>query len=262
MLMFKKIIEYLRKKLLKNYLDIKTIFGNNYTILELGNGAKLRFRNVDQIGRALYFNRNFENNIVTHIVNNIHENDVVIDIGANIGYYTIQFAKKTSSKGKVLAIEPNPTMYKELLYNIKLNNYNNILLDDSALNDQKGSADFYIPRIGKEGHASLFPNVSFEVSEKIKVNLDTLDDILDKYQINKVDLIKIDVEGAELSIFKGAKKLLSSKFKPKIYFECSEITCEAFGHNVIDVLKFLDDLDYLIKQIDYGYYFARPKSKV
>lgn len=164
-------------------------------------------------------------------------------------------------KGKILAFEPNPAMYEELLYNIKLNNFNNIQLDSSALSDHKGCADFCIPKIGKEGQGSLFPNESFEVSGKIKVNLDTLDNMLEKYQINRVDLIKIDVEGAELSIFKGAKKLLSSKVKPKIYFECSEITCEPFGHNVIDVLKFLDGFDYLIKQIDYGYYFACSKNK-
>ena len=168
--------------------------------------------------------------------------------------------KYFGEKGHLIAFEPNPTMVEQLETNIHLNKLNNVTVESIALSDTKGVAEFCLPKSGRESHGSLMPNDTFETIEHITVKTDQLDDTLAKLNITKVDFIKLDAEGAEMLIFKGAKKLLSGTNKPVIIFECAENLCLPFKHAVFDVLVFLNSFDYSLKQIDYGMWLATPSS--
>jgi FkbM family methyltransferase len=149
--------------------------------------------------------------------NKIHfnlEKGIFIDIGANIGKYTVMQARKLGA-GKVIAIEPEPRAFEILKKNIGLNNLKNVIPLKIACSDSNGTADFWL---GAKGYGTAHSLTEIRnTSRKISVNTETLDNIMKKLKIEKVDLIKVDVEGAEPRVFRGAKNVLQGH--PKIIFE-------------------------------------------
>jgi len=154
-----------------------------------------------------------EDFIEDFMLQHVSEGDTVIDVGANIGYYTLHFAKKVGPKGKVIAIEPIPKTMKILELNCKLNGIQNVVLINKAASDRVGRTEIHIPR----GFGFTFFGDSAEQSiPKIKIfNLPSFNlvvptttlDFLTK-GINKIKMIKIDAEGAEAKILFGADETL------------------------------------------------------
>lgn len=173
---------------------------------------------------------------------------IFIDIGANIGKYTVKIGNQLKDRGKVIAIEPQPANFKALEKNVKLNNLKNVYLKKVACSDSNGFTKFYIDYIGDyDGRHSLIKNKRSR--KKIKVRIQKLDFILDELKIKEVDLIKIDVEGAESLVLKGALKTLKNSH-PKIIFEAWD---ENYLNKIKEVLK---PFNYKIKQINIINYFA------
>ena len=172
-------------------------------------------------------------------------NGVFIDVGANIGKYTIKIGNSLKMNGRVISFEPENDNFEMLKKNAKLNNLKNTTLINKALSDKKGKLKLYLAK-GNLGHHSLVEKVGEKYEE---VEVDTLDNILKELKISKVDLIKIDVEGAENLVLKGALKTLENSH-PKIVFE-------AWDKNHLDKIKeVLEPLNYKIKQINKVDYFA------
>jgi FkbM family methyltransferase len=145
----------------------------------------------------------------------VKEGDVCFDIGANIGAVSLMLSKKISKLGLCYAFEPGLVQFKRLLNNIKINNLQktikpiNIALSDSNnyLNWQEDSDNL--------GNASCTNVIG---DQTIKVKAKKLDDFVKKHKINKVDFIKIDVEGMEYEVLKGSIETIR-KYKPIIYYE-------------------------------------------
>ncbi|HYV28176.1 MAG TPA: FkbM family methyltransferase [Candidatus Eisenbacteria bacterium] len=248
-----------RKLYVELLLKVLTWLGKNAIQVRLQSGQRLVVRVNDLAVSQLLEGETFEKGMREKIFADVKPGMVVLDIGGNIGYYTVQLSPLVGPTGKVVVFEPNPTMIRELQRNVELNRLSNVIVQPVALSDQAGEAEFHCPPSGWEGHGSLRPNMTFQTIGKITVPTRRLDDVLEELKITSVDLIKIDVEGAEWGIFKGSPHLLSAARKPMIYFECAEITCREFGHSVLDVLRDLSDRDYHIEQIDYGIWCARPR---
>jgi FkbM family methyltransferase len=256
-----KTIKHIKYAAIDIFLLMKNFFGIEETVFKLRSGDLFKIRNIDRLGRGILKDEDFESVTRDTLLSFIQEGMTVLDIGAYIGYYTILIARKIGKNGIVVAFEPNPIILKELKYNIKINHLNNVLIKPVALSDCNGEAIFYIPQIGKEAHASLNPNITFQVDKLFKIKTEKLDDVLEKLGLKKVDVIKIDAEGAEKSIFNGSFKLLSSDYKPIILFECTEIFCKAFGHNVYDVLSYVVSYGYSVEQLAEGHmWVAKPKK--
>lgn len=171
---------------------------------------------------------------------------VFIDIGANIGKYSIMVGNKLKNKGNVIAIEPESKNFKILEKNIRLNNLNNVIVISKGCFSKKGKLTFYLDNIGTGGHSLVKKEVG---NKKIEIEVDTLDNILKNLKIKRVDLIKIDVEGAEADVLKGAEKTLK-KHHPKIIFE-------AWNEEYLKKCKkILDKFGYDIKQIAPENYIA------
>jgi len=134
----------------------------------------------------------------------------IIDIGASRGNYSILFANLMKDSGKVVAFEPDPENCGWLRKNIQINKYKCIELHQCALSDKDGITTFY-PGI-KYGLGSLIYQSSMTVSgeESITVQTQTLDSVLKKEHIRDVHLIKMDVEGNDLQVLKGAEHTLRS----------------------------------------------------
>jgi len=138
---------------------------------------------------------------------------IVIDVGAHIGHHTLIAAKRVGPKGKVIAVEADPKNLEILNKNIKLNKFDNVNTINYAVHSKETKIKLYTPE--KESGRTIYNTIMedrISPEEKfIEVNAKTLDSILQENGIKheQVNWIKIDVEGAELEVLKGAHKILS-----------------------------------------------------
>lgn len=171
-----------------------------------------------------------------------------VDVGANVGRYSIMVANNLKGKGRLVAIEPAPEVFETLKKNVKLNKINNAILVNTACFSKNKVLKFYITKT--LGQHSLYGK-----GKNIKLKARKLDDILKEHKINDVNLIKIDVEGAEFEVIKGASKTISGQ-KPMIIFESLE------EERADKIKKFLEKKGYKIHQISNRNYFAEPIRKL
>ncbi len=205
---------------------LSSILNNNIGYLDYKN--KLIKIHVDST-RVLYRLNSCkkEPKTVKWIEDFIKENDVFYDIGANIGAYSFVAYINTSGKCKIYSFEPGFSTFKNLCYNIYLNNFHekiiplNITLSDTSGIDEfkynsifSGSAEH--PGINKESYTSQYRK-NFVFSQKIFKY--SLDDIVTKMNLDLPNHLKIDVDGHEFYILKGANKILSSKLLKTIQVE-------------------------------------------
>jgi FkbM family methyltransferase len=147
--------------------------------------------------------------------NLISEGDYFFDIGANIGWYSINVAISRRNV-RVFSFEPIPKTYEQLICNVNLNPHRNITHHNVGLSNQVGNYEFYYYPEGS-GNASA-ENVTGRLNvEKILCNVDTLDNFVDRNNLH-VDFIKCDVEGAELFVFQGGAAVIQ-KDKPIVFSE-------------------------------------------
>ncbi len=135
---------------------------------------------------------------------------IVIDVGANIGGYTIRACQNSSL---VVSIEPLPDVFRILEHNVKLNcPKGNVILVNKAISDRQGKEIIKVPKLGNKtfsGRASIYnKGYHYKQTQVYVVETDTLDNIVSSLSIRKIDLLKIDIEGAEVIAFKGMKKTL------------------------------------------------------
>jgi len=231
--------------------------------VRLKSGQRLQIRINDPLGREILRDESFESGIRARMLSEVREGMVVLDVGANIGYYTVQFARISGPTGRVIAFEPNPVMVAELKANIELNHLSNVQVEPIALFNCNGEADFYCPPTGREANGTLvqFPDEMLKIEKVLKVKTKTLDDFVRKADLRFVDFMKVDVEGAERSVFQGAAETLRGHRKPAIFFECVEVACRTFGYRVSDVLGDLAAYGYRFEQVDEGNWLAMPPTE-
>ena len=183
-----------------------------------------------------------EEEIVNYL--KINDNETFVDVGANVGAYSLKIASDYKSKGiKVIAIEAHPANYKALCKNIDINKFTNIHAINKAVSDHKGIVTMYerknLKRIIPEWYTihETFSGHQLDKRYSIEVESDTLDAILDNY---KVDFIKIDIEGAEVEALKGATNTLDRLRK---------IIVEIHENNFDKVKRILEDHNFEIEII-------------
>jgi FkbM family methyltransferase len=130
-----------------------------------------------------------------------------VDVGANIGWYTLLAATKVGTEGRVLAFEPEPENCRLLLESIRLNGFRNVVLMQTCLYNKKGRNVLWLDPENLGAH-SLIKDSYLERQKSIEVDTNTLDDALTELAINYVDVLKIDVEGAEPQVLEGAERLI------------------------------------------------------
>lgn len=170
----------------------------------------------------------------------LRQGDAVIDIGANVGTSSLSAAHLVGDKGKILAFEPHPVIFNYLTQNIALNGFSNIHPYNLALGDKRGTVSF----------SSQHGDAQNRVREdgKLSISVDRLDHILENTPLAQVDLLKIDVEGYELFIFKGATSILSRT--RCVFFECYERQFKTYQYHSQDLFDFLKAQGFRIFQAD------------
>lgn len=181
----------------------------------------------------------------TQILRNISKScRVVIDIGANVGYYTVELGKELQPAGKLISIEPVLQSFLQLSGNVRLNNLSGTVeLCCVGLSDVSGTAEMFIPNVSGSSAASMRNLHSDEKHESQVIKLETLDNLLESMKLEGCDLIKIDVEGAEFPALKGAEQTIK-KYKPVIFAELLRKWSSEFSYHPNSVLEFLVDRGY------------------
>jgi len=146
--------------------------------------------------------------------------DVVIDAGAHYGFYTIRASRMVGEKGMVLAFEPHPKNYNRLIMNLRLNKVTNVKAFNAALGDRDGITKLY------EGPTPGTHSIIFKAGNPINVKISRLDTVVNELGLEKLDLIKIDAEGAELKILKGALNTIR-KYGPRLTIAAYHMPDEA-----------------------------------
>jgi len=137
----------------------------------------------------------------------ITEGMTVFDVGAHVGHYTLLAAKRVGLTGHVYAFEPEPENYALLVKNVELNGYSNITCVNMAISDRTDLLTFYVSREGNDLH-SLIDQSSLAGATRIQVPAISLDEYSASAGLQNIDLIKIDIEGAELLAVAGISRLL------------------------------------------------------
>ncbi|MFC1722302.1 FkbM family methyltransferase [Patescibacteria group bacterium] len=189
------------------------------------------------------FFEEFETELIESL---IKRGQVVLDIGANIGYYSLIFAKLVGDKGKVYAFEPDPINFQILKRNVTLNSYTNIKLINKAVMDKERTINFYLHPTNKGAH-KIFRDSKED--KLIKVDTITLDDYFSKNKI-KVDFIKFDIQGAEGHALMGMKKFLKNNEKTKIITEFWPAGLKRGGSKAVDFLTYFQEQRYDFFNVD------------
>jgi len=173
---------------------------------------------------------------------------VFIDIGANLGKYTILMGKKLGDKGSVISIEPESHTIKLLKQNIVLNKLKNVVVVGKACSSKTGKSTLYLEGTKYSGGLHSLKKHAHHVG-KTKIEVETLDSIISKLGFKRADLIKIDVEGSELEVLRGAQKIITD-YHPKIICESLDKKSEEKITNLLKKFK------YKVKRIDKENVFA------
>lgn len=243
----------IRENLIKQNIR-EEIFGNLRDMLADDPILKIpQFKGVFAIDprsdalKRIVVEKQYEPCLVQRCIGLIDRNRDMMDIGANIGFYSVLFAKELSS-GKVLSVEPVANALVRLRRNISLNNVvERVIVFDGAASDRVGEMQIKTVE-GKEEYSSLgemvHPGV---VDEKFRIQTtktSTIDDLVDTYSLDP-GFIKIDVEGAEHLVLRGAQKVLQ-KQRPIILSELSNYMLLRNGSSAKDVMKFIRNYNYEI----------------
>ena len=221
-------------------------------------GLKVNLRFKDHIAQRLLLDGSFEQAVSGVMFALVRQGMVVMDIGANIGIHTLHLASLVGDRGWVYAFEPNPVVREELEANIKLNQLNNVKVFDWALSDHDGEALFHFPEEGMEAVGGFLNTSRAKLAKEAQVKTRTLNTVLKESGIQNVGFIKLDVEGAELPVLKGAESIIQRLSGPPIVFESHPLNSTPYGYSRNDLFQFLTKRRYAVQAIDNIDYLALP----
>jgi FkbM family methyltransferase len=197
---------------------------------------------ADFVGYHIYVRGYYEASIVRVIKDMLEPGMTFFDIGAHFGQYTLIASAKVDEKGIVHAFEPGPQQMGYLQYNIDLNNRNNVKLNSLALSNSSGEVQFAIGPKANLGASHL----AKPGEDSISVHSITLDDYCDENAVRKIDIMKIDVEGAEKFVLDGGRRILTMSPPKAVFYECISTLCDRFGYSSLEVHEFFRSLGYRI----------------
>jgi FkbM family methyltransferase len=177
------------------------------------DGGKLLADLQEHIGRAAFYCRDLDPKVSWICRRLVQEGDTVLDIGANIGLMTLLLARLTGPSGTVIAWEPNPALFDRLQWAVRENGRSHVAVRNEALGDKPGTLELRVPR-HNQGNGSLTRYRNDLNSDVFNVSVTTLDASLSQ----PVHFIKLDVEGFEPQVLRGATRILRES-RPLILIE-------------------------------------------
>jgi FkbM family methyltransferase len=192
-----------------------------------------------------YFEADYENENIAFLKANCREGMIVIDIGAHLGLISTITGQLVKPSGKVYAFEPTPQTFKTLKQIVQLNNLSeNVICVNQAVSDSNGEIDFFIDN-NEGSNANSLVHRSDRNRTSLKIKTTTIDSFTKDNNIEMLNLIKIDAEGVEYSVLKGAKESIN-KFKPKIILALHPTLITNNNNTLEDIYKLIEELKYTV----------------
>jgi FkbM family methyltransferase len=206
---------------------------------------KFRFRTPDSVGRLIFKKGVYEEELTDYLINNLdlESEDIVFDVGANLGWYS-NILSKYFSGVTVHSFEPDPENFKILKFNLELNNFNNVIPNNIGLGKDSDIVKLYLYKKGNLGRHSML-NINDGFGSTIDVNISSFDEYIKKMKLNlsKIKFLKIDIEGYEYFAFLGGKELLNHV--PTILAEFSPNYMRRVGLDPIKLISLLRSYNYI-----------------
>lgn len=256
---YEELFEY--KELIKNTTVSKITINDDEVCITIKN---LDYKNEvysidmiiyqDDIGAvpaiALNFSEGYEPEelrMVTKLCSYLSAGAVVFDIGANLGWYSLNLSKQHSDFF-IYAFEPIKETFVKLNKNLDINNIKNCKTYNIGLSNKKGIETFYYD-VTVSGASSMVDLREKGNVKKVKCNLETIDEFFYINNIKQVDFIKCDVEGAELFVYQGGERIIK-EYKPIVFSEMLRKWSAKFGYHPNDIILFFKELGYKCFVID------------
>ncbi|MEJ1098015.1 MULTISPECIES: FkbM family methyltransferase [unclassified Pseudoxanthomonas] len=207
----------------------------------------------EHMQRRIFWMGYYSREIVALLDRIVHRGMVFIDVGANIGEITLVAAKRVGGAGQVISFEPMDAVADKLVANIGRNRLDQVTVVRTGLADAVGSAPIYAScgqgadHDEHHGLGSLYGGSAGEVAVQT-IQITTLDSFLALNPISRLDIVKIDIEGAELPCLKGAVQTLR-RFKPLLIIEVQAQSSTTAGYQQADILDYLAPLGYRFQSI-------------
>jgi FkbM family methyltransferase len=169
---------------------------------------------------------------------------VIFDVGANAGYYSLHWCSRIHPEGRIHAFEPVPQTFSRLVRNVARNGLEKqIRISNIGLGNEITTTSFFLPKFSGSVAASAKNLHPEEENIEVVVHIDTLDRYFGMQGLNRLDLMKVDVEGAELFVVKGGLDTLN-RHKPLVFMELLRKWSKPFGYHPNDVIGLFADMGY------------------
>lgn len=229
-------------------------------------GHRLFLDPNDNLGLDFYNDKELNRFEIETAEKFIQKGDTVIDVGANVGFFTLIFARAAGREGKIFAFEPEPHNLSLLKKNIEANNYKNITIVDKAVGEKSEKVKLFLSDFNVGDHRIYDPyektarwknsGVEYDrLSQKgarrqsVETEIVVLDDYFSDYK-GPVDFVKIDVQGAEGGVVKGMKGIIRKNPQMKVICEFWPAGMAMFGVPAEEFLFMLQDLRFQFYEID------------
>lgn len=212
---------------------------------EIINGILITYDSQTDIGRNLFFEGKFEKTELEICKKYLSEDSNIIDVGANIGIHSIFFAS-ISSKGLVFSIEPSPSVFTMLIQNIQ--NFDNIIPLNIAASDKNKITSFF--QALDDAYSGIKDTGRKKIIKELKVLSWRLDDLILYLNLNKIDLIKVDVEGWETFVLQGMEKTIEN-YRPIVF--CEIYKGSNSNPDPDETINFLKNKNYLVFVLKNGH---------
>ncbi len=205
------------------------------------DGADLLVDVGEVVGRELVYSGHFEQFEVGIFSAALRPGDVVIDVGANVGLYSVLASRRISGAGVLHAFEPNARVYGLLQQNLAMRASGcNVVLHREAVGSRPGTVRFSCT--ADSAYSGVIRTNRSALIREEEVRLESIDNLVAVHSLAKVDLLKVDVEGYEPEVIEGARELLLRPDSPIVFIEISDANLAARGHVQRDVVSRLESL--------------------
>jgi FkbM family methyltransferase len=209
---------------------------------------KVKLRLDEHMQSQIFWYGYYSRDIVLLMNRILQPRMVVLDVGANIGEITMAAAQRVGSNGHVYSFEPMTPLYSRLTEHLGMNGMNQVTPIAKGLSDRIGTATIFSAEAPFEdgtrhdGLGTLYPTASRSVAAG-DIELTTLDEFCSSSNITRIDLVKIDVEGAELAVLKGGLTSIA-RFQPFLIVEVQTETAQDAGYKSEDIISLLKSMGY------------------